>query len=93
MVGIKGKGDILQAWEDDIPDIRIIDGKKFHLYNTHMKKGEARASATILRDSMRPLTRSSNERYPRVRVVPTKIHGKPGRTGNFTVYCVYLERR
>jgi hypothetical protein len=73
---------------------RTIDGKEFRLYATFMKKGEARSSATTLRDSMRPLTRRSTERYPRARVVPTKIKGKKGHySGGFTVYCVYVERR
>jgi len=94
MVGIKGKGDVYQIWEEQIPSVKTIDGKKFRLYNTHLKKGEARSSANTLRDSMRPLTRSSNERYPRVRVVPVRIKGSPGRySGNFTCYCVYIERR
>lgn len=94
MVGIKGRGDVYQIWEEQIPAVKTIDSKEFRLYSTFIKKGEARSSATSLRDSMRPLTRSSHERYPRVRVVPVRIKGSKGRySGNFTVYCVYVERR
>jgi len=94
MVGIKGQGDVYQIWEEQIPMVKVIDGAKFRLYATFMKRGEARSSATSLRDSTRSLTKSSKMHPWRVRVVPVRIKRSPGRySGNFTCYCVYVERR
>jgi hypothetical protein len=81
MVGIKGKGDIHQAWEDEIPELIKIGKQTYRLYATFAKKPEAEKSRKELINALKFFKRTE-----KVKVVPTRIR-------DFVVYCVYRERK
>lgn len=60
-----------------IEEIITIEGKRYKLYNAHIKKSEAESTAEYLRHTLKS-----------VRVIPVKGSGKTGMKG----YGVYVRK-
>jgi len=83
MVGIKGKGDVHQKWEDKIPPFKMIDKKEYELYATFTNKEDAEETEDTLKKAGRTFGYTTT-----VKIIPITI----SEGGRFTMYCLYVRR-